>query len=205
MAAGHGGDSPPFRRVNRTDGVDDVNEIFVTVSGNVVGEPQARHTKAEVPFVTFRVASNVRRIDPKSGDYVDVATNYVNVTAFRTLGINLANSLHKGDPVVVYGRMRVNQWVNGDRQGTTVEIDAYNAGFDMNRGEGTFERVARPQLRNADRLSDPVVQETSQTLEGGADESGHEDGSNDGEDSMVETVHAGPVAAPYRRPDSLSA
>src|SRR5476649_1037564 len=151
--------SRQFRRVNNeSDEVMTMNETYVTVSGNVVGDPVARLTKADVPFVTFRVASNVRRVNFKTGEYVDAGTNFVNVTAFRALGINLANSLKKGEPVVVYGRMRINQWVNGEKSGTTVEIDAYNVGHDLTWGQAKFTKVAKPQFNQSDRMADPEVQ-----------------------------------------------
>jgi single-strand DNA-binding protein len=142
-----------------------MNETYVTVSGNVVGDPVVRVTRAKVPFVTFRVASNVRRVDFKTGEYIDAGTNFVNVTAFRGLGVNLSNSLKKGEPVIVYGRMRVNQWVNGERSGTTVEIDAYNVGHDLSRGESTFTKVSKPQLNSSDRMSDPEVQDAADQLD----------------------------------------
>jgi len=164
-----------------TDEVLGMNETYVTISGNVVGDPQVRRTRADVPFVTFRVASNVRRVDHKTGEYIDAGTNFVNVTAFRSLGINLANSLEKGHPVVVYGRMRINQWTNGERTGTTVEIDAYNVGHDLTRGQSTFVRVARPQLEQNDRLADPAVQQASEALDGsgGGSEAGHDETRDD--------------------------
>jgi single-strand DNA-binding protein len=142
-----------------------MNETYVTVSGNVVGDPVVRATRANVPFVTFRVASNVRRVDFKTGDYIDAGTNFVNVTAFRSLGVNLSNSLRKGEPVIVYGRMRINQWVNGERSGTTVEIDAYNVGHDLSWGQATFHKVARPQLNQNDRMADPEVQDAADQLD----------------------------------------
>jgi single-strand DNA-binding protein len=142
-----------------------MNETYVTVSGNVVGDPVARLTKADVPFVTFRVASNVRRVNFKTGEYVDAGTNFVNVTAFRALGINLANSLKKGEPVIVYGRMRINQWVNGEKSGTTVEIDAYNVGHDLTWGQTKFTKVTKPQLSQNDRMADPEVQDANDQLE----------------------------------------
>jgi single-strand DNA-binding protein len=166
--------------------VDEMNEIYVTVTGNVVGDPQARTTRSGVPFVTFRLASNVRRLDRESGEYVDAETNFLSVSAFRALGINLANSLKKGDPVVVYGKLRVNQWDNGERSGTSVEVAAYSAGFDMNRGEARLEKVARPQLRTEGMLGDPAVQEAREVVEGvaGPGGEGHApedlDGDNDG-------------------------
>ena len=142
-----------------------MNETYVTVSGNVVGDPVVRATRANVPFVTFRVASNVRRVDRKTGEYIDAGTNFVNVTAFRALGVNLSNSLNKGEPVIVYGRMRINQWVNGERSGTTVEIDAYNVGHDLTWGQSTFTKVAKPQLNQNDRMADPEVQDAADELD----------------------------------------
>jgi len=124
-----------------------------------------RATRANVPFVTFRVASNVRRVDFKTGEYIDAGTNFVNVTAFRALGVNLSNSLKKGEPVIVYGRMRINQWVNGERSGTTVEIDAYNVGHDLTWGQTTFRKVAKPQLNQNDRMADPEVQDAADQLD----------------------------------------
>jgi single-strand DNA-binding protein len=150
---------------DESDEVMTMNETYVTVSGNVVGDPVVRVTRANVPFVTFRVASNVRRVDFKTGEYIDAGTNFVNVTAFRALGVNLSNSLKKGEPVIVYGRMRINQWVNGDRNGTTVEVDAYNVGHDLTWGVSTFRKVSKPRLSQHDRMSDPQVQEAADQLE----------------------------------------
>ena len=82
--------------------------------------------------------------------------------------------------MIVYGRMRINQWTNGDRTGTTVEIDAYNVGHDLTRGQSTFVKVARPQLDQHDRLADPVVQQAGEALDG----SGPEDGSDGGHDDV---------------------
>jgi single-strand DNA-binding protein len=137
-----------------------VNEIYVTVSGRLVADPEARNTKTGgVPFAAFRVASTARRVNRETGEFEDAATNFVNVTAFRSLGANVANSLHKGDPVVVHGRMRVNQWMRQDNTpATTVEIDAYSVGHDLSYGTSTFAKVSRPQVDRSDRMSDENVQ-----------------------------------------------
>lgn len=145
-----------------------MNEIYVTVSGNVVAEPEARTTKSGgVPFTAFRLASTVRRINYKTGEFEDAATNYVNVTAFRALGANIANSIHKGEPVIVHGRMRVNQWARADGStGTSVEIDAYNVGHDLTRGTSEFSKVSRAQVDQSDRMADPEIQAVHASNEG---------------------------------------
>jgi single-strand DNA-binding protein len=144
-----------------------MNEMYVTVSGRLVAKPEARITRGGVPFASFRVASTVRRQNPSTGQYEDAGTNFLNVTAFRSLGANAANCLDKGDPVMVYGRMRVNQWMrNGDIPTTSVEIDAYSIGHDLSYGTTTFTKVARAQVDQSDRLSDPVIQSAHAALEG---------------------------------------
>lgn len=118
-----------------------VNETQVTMIGNAVEDPVLRFGKSGQPFVTFRLASTVRRRDPGTGEYVDVGTNFVTVLAFRQLARNVAESLRKGQPVVVSGRLRVNQWQAGERTGTSVEIDATTVGHDLSRGIASFTRV----------------------------------------------------------------
>lgn len=136
-----------------------MNEIYVTVSGRLVADPEARNTKNGVPFAAFRVASTARRVNRSTGEFEDAGTSFVSVTAFRSLGANVAHSLHKGDPVVVHGRMRVNQWLRQDESlGTSVEIDAYSVGHDLSYGTTSFTKVTRAQVDRTDRLSDDAVQ-----------------------------------------------
>lgn len=144
-----------------------MNETYVSMVGNAVDDPIRRVTRSGIPFVTFRLASTVRRPVPgAAGEYVDAGTSFVNVTAFRALGVNVDASVHKGDPVIVHGRLRVNHWVSGDRSGTSVEIDALCIGHDLSRGRSSFERVGRTaSYDDGDRLGDPAVQEVRELLE----------------------------------------
>jgi single-strand DNA-binding protein len=144
-----------------------MNEMYVTVSGRLVAKPEARMTRGGVPFAAFRVASTVRRPNSSTGQYEDAGTNFLNVTAFRSLGANAANCLDKGDPVIVYGRLRVNQWMrNGDIPTTSVEVDAYSIGHDLSYGTSTFAKVSRAKVDQNDRLADPAIQTVHAALEG---------------------------------------
>jgi single-strand DNA-binding protein len=79
----------------------------------------------------------------------------------------VANSLRKGEPVVVYGRLRVNQWMRQDNtHATSVEIDAYNVGHDLSWGTTALTRVTRAQLDTHDRMADDGVQDAMAALEG---------------------------------------
>jgi single-strand DNA-binding protein len=142
-----------------------MNETYVTISGNVVETPVRRATRAGVPFVTFRLASTVRRLDPASNSYVDAGTSFVNVTAFRGLGINVDACVERGQPVIVHGRLKVTHWVSAERSGTSVDIDAQSIGHDLSRGQARFSKVARAAYDDGDRLSDPQVQDLREELE----------------------------------------
>jgi single-strand DNA-binding protein len=143
-----------------------MNEIYTTVVGRVVADPESRVTRGGVPFSAFRLASTVRRPNPQTRAYEDGPTNFFNVTAFRALGANVGNSLKKGDPVVVYGRMRVNQWMRSDNTpATSVEIDAYSVGHDLSWGTTELVRVARAQVDQSDRLADAEVQSAHAQLD----------------------------------------
>jgi len=144
-----------------------MNEIYTTVVGRLVADPESRVTRGGVPFSAFRLASTVRRPNAQTRVYEDGPTNFFNVTAFRSLGANVGNSLKKGDPVVVYGRMRVNQWMRSDNTpATSVEIDAYSVGHDLSWGTTSMVRVTRAQVDQSDRLSDAEVQSAHAQLEG---------------------------------------
>ena len=144
-----------------------MNEIYTTVQGRLVAAPESRMTRGGVPFAAFRLASTVRRPNPQTRDYEDGPTSFFSVTAFRTLGANVAGSLKKGDPVVVYGRMRVNQWMRkDDTPATSVEIDAYTVGHDLCWGTTELAKVSRGQVDRADRLSDEAVQAVHAQFEG---------------------------------------
>ena len=138
-----------------------MNESFVTVVGNVVSDPISRPTKVGRPFASLRIASTTRRWDAEKRAFVDGSTNFLNVVAFNALAANVMTSVKKGHPVVVYGRLRVNQWeTEKGEPRTSAEIDAFTIGHDLTRGQVEFSRPPRTQLDANDRLADPAIQDT---------------------------------------------
>lgn len=133
----------------------------ITITGNVATEPQYKHPEGGVSITTFRVASGQRRFDRQSGAWVDGATNWYTVSTYRSLADHAFRSLHKGDRVLLTGRLKVREWENGEKRGTAVEIDADAIGHDLLWGNSTFEKDARPAAvptRPADAWSTPGVE-----------------------------------------------
>lgn len=113
----------------------------ITVRGFVATDPSTRTTPSGLAVGNFRLASTDRRFDREQQAWVDGATNWFTVNMFRQLSTNVAASLSKGQPVLVTGRLKVRQWQNGERAGTSVEIEAETIGHDLTLGTAFFNRA----------------------------------------------------------------
>ena len=120
-----------------------MQEITCTVIGNAVTDVRSSITPNGVHVAHFRMAATSRRFDRAADRWVDGSTTWLRITCWRWLADHVVESIHKGDPVVVHGRLRVREWTDGDRSGTSVEIDATTVGHDLTRGRARFERVRR--------------------------------------------------------------
>ncbi len=115
----------------------------ITITGNVATAPEFKRTPAGLAITTFRVASGRRRYDREAGAWTDSGTNWYTVSVFRSLADHAFESLHKGDRVILTGRLRLREWDNGTRKGTSIEIDAEAIGHDLLWGTTTFVKDPR--------------------------------------------------------------
>jgi single-strand DNA-binding protein len=117
-----------------------MSESF-TVSGLVATTPRHLVTQEGLPITSFRLASSKRRFDKSKKIWVEGETNWFTITSFRQLAINSAASISKGDRILVSGRLKVRDWDNGERSGTSVEVDAESLGHDLVWGTAEFSRT----------------------------------------------------------------
>lgn len=115
----------------------------LTLTGLIATTPRHIVTSEGLAITSFRLASQQRRFDRNSNQWADADTNWYTVTAFRDLAINASQSLNKGDRVVTVGRLKVRDWSNDDRSGTSVEVEADSLGHDLHWGVSQFQRVGK--------------------------------------------------------------
>jgi single-strand DNA-binding protein len=120
-----------------------MNETMLTISGNVATDIRFLRSERGTPLASFRLASTPRRYDRTQGGWVDGRTTYVTVVCWRTLAENVAASLHKGEPVVVFGKLRVEPWERDGRTGVAAEVEGTAVGHDLSRGTSAFRRTRR--------------------------------------------------------------
>lgn len=91
-----------------------MNTISTTFEGNLTRDPVLRTTNSGLHVMNCRIAvTKNKRTD--DGEYTPV-TQYMNIVAWRSLAVNAAASLKKGDRVIVAGDMRERTFQGNDGQ-----------------------------------------------------------------------------------------
>jgi single-strand DNA-binding protein len=135
-----------------------MNEAFVTFQGWVGNDVVYRDT-AQGNVANFRVGSTPR-IRKRSGEWVDGPTSWFSVTCWRALADNVRTSVHKGEPVLVHGRLRTDVWEREDGQSSvTYVVDATYVGHDLSRGTAAFVKSARPERMDTEDESETAAKE----------------------------------------------
>jgi single-strand DNA-binding protein len=81
------------------------------IVGNLTTDPELRFTPTGQATATFAVAVN-RRWQNRQTNAWEETTSFFDVVAWGTLAENLADSIRRGDRVVVQGRLDQRSWEN---------------------------------------------------------------------------------------------
>ncbi|MCC9196299.1 single-stranded DNA-binding protein [Arthrobacter sp. zg-Y820] len=139
----------------------------ITVRGYVATEVRSTTADSGLAIAGFRMCTTERRYDRETGSWVDGQTNWYSVSLFRQLATNSAFSIHKGDRVIVTGRLKVRQWALDDgRSGTTVDIDAESVGHDLMWGTANYRRNVQDRAAaNASAGEEPATDDLPADLD----------------------------------------
>ncbi len=100
-----------------------------------------------VPYASFRLGSTERIYDRTAQAFRDTPTQWYTVKVWRHVATNVVQSLRKGEPVVVTGRLRTEEWAGPEGPRTSVVIEASALGHDIVFGTTRFERTLAPAAR----------------------------------------------------------
>ncbi len=96
---------------------------YVTMIGNLTEDPELRFTGGGAAVCKVRFASN-RKFKTRDGQDQE-ETTFMDANCWRDMAENVAESLHKGDRIIVIGRLRKRSYENKDNQTVWVtEIEA---------------------------------------------------------------------------------
>lgn len=115
---------------------------FLTIRGFVCSAVETRTTPNGLVVGNFRMGSTHRRQDPVTNVWSDGDTNWFRVNVFRALAQNAVSSIHKGDRVIVVGKLHLVNYIRKDgHPGISVEIDAESIGADLQFGTVFYART----------------------------------------------------------------
>jgi len=127
-----------------------MHDITLTVVGNVVSDVSLRFSAAGDPVASFRVACTPRRFDRATDRWVDSDTHYFGVSCWRDMAQNVVQSVTKGMPIVVHGRLRTREVERPCGESSHriryQDIEARSVGPDLARGMSSFTRVKRQSV-----------------------------------------------------------
>ena len=132
----------------------------VTVVGWVGSDLRTYHLDGVggVPYTQFRLASTRRVLDRSTGAFRDGPTLWFTVKAWRAAAVNIADSLTKGDPVVVVGRLGQSEWVAQDGSPRSeLVLEALSVGHDLSFGRTQFRRTLSGPRRTREDQPETTV------------------------------------------------
>lgn len=132
-----------------------LNQIFIM--GRLARDPEVRHTQSGITVCSFTLAVDRDIKDKQTGER---KTDWIPVTAWRGTADLISRYLHKGDSIVVVGRLEIQEWT--DKQGnkrTTPNVSAENVYFTGGRRQETAQSYQQQehedqQEQNFEELDD---------------------------------------------------
>lgn len=128
----------------------------ITQVGTLTADPELRFTSSGTAVANFTVASNERRYDREQGGYVDGKKLFLRCACWQQQAENLAESLSKGDRVIVHGTLEQRSYENreGERR-TVVEMRVHEAGPALRFATARPSKVSRGGGAGAASGADP--------------------------------------------------
>lgn len=118
-------------------------EPIITVVGNVGGDPELRFTPGGKAVCGFSVASTPRLKDD-AGNYTDGTATWLRCSAWDQLAENVAESVQKGQRVIVQGRLSTREYETreGEKR-TSLELQVEAIGPELRFATARVERAGQ--------------------------------------------------------------
>jgi len=116
----------------------------ITLTGRLVTDPELKFGASGIPILKARVVTSGRKKTDEG--WQDVDTTFWSVSAFRQLAENVAESLSKGDEVIVVGKVKAREYQTpeGEKRSIT-EITADAFGPNLRSATAKTNRISRTQ------------------------------------------------------------
>ncbi len=119
-------------------------ETIITVIGNLTDDPELKFTPSGAAVANFTVASTPRTLDRQTNEWKDGEALFIRCAAWRQLAENVAESLQKGQQVIVQGPLSIRNYERQDgSRGTSVEMTVNEIGPSLRFATAKVTRANR--------------------------------------------------------------
>jgi single-strand DNA-binding protein len=107
----------------------------VTIVGRLGSDPEIRFTQAGKAVASLSVVTSKKTKNPDGSWGEDTEVTWYDVSVWEEFGENVVESLTKGDPVIVSGRLYMDTYQGKDGQERrSLKVAAYHVGPDLKWG-----------------------------------------------------------------------
>ncbi len=159
-------------------------ETVITVIGNLTDDPELKFTPSGDAVANFTVASTPRTRDRQSNEWKDGTPLFLRCSVWRQVAENVAESLQKGQQVIVHGALNIRNYERQDgSKGTSIEMNVYEVGPSLRFATAKVTKATRSGGGGGDQSGggNPWSQQqpAAQPQAGGSDAWGGGGGSTD--------------------------
>lgn len=118
-------------------------ETTITMTGNVVNDPELRFTPSGAPVANFRMASTPRKFNRDTNQWEDGEPLFLGVAVWRQQAEHVAESVQRGMRIVVVGRLTQRQYdANDGTKRSSYEIQADEVAPSLLRATAVVTKAA---------------------------------------------------------------
>ena len=121
-----------------------MNETQLTITGNLVDDPELRFTPSGQPVAKFRIASTPRYFDKQTNAWKDGDSLFLTVNVWRQAAENVAESMTRGTRAIVTGRLRQRSYETKEGEKRTVyELEADEVAASLRNATAKVTKATR--------------------------------------------------------------
>ncbi len=149
-------------------------DTVITIIGNLTSDPELRFTPSGAAVANFTVASTPRAFDKASNEWKDGETLFMRCSIWRDAAENVAESLARGNRVIVSGRLKQRSYEKDGEKRTVVELDVEEVGPSLKYATAKVARTERAaaghaQVATSGPVPDPWAATRSTAQQGPGD------------------------------------
>lgn len=121
-------------------------DIPINATGVLTAAPELRFTQSGAAVASFTVVCQPRRLNRETQQWEDGDATFLRCSVWRQLAENIAESLEKGDRVMVQGVLKQRSYdTNEGEKRTVMEVTADEVGPSLKWKPASIDRVRREQ------------------------------------------------------------